>query len=58
MINGCMNSDLEAMVSLTVIGPQGTQQQIDFVVDTGYNGFLTILSGIVDLLSLAWHGRD
>jgi predicted aspartyl protease len=53
MISGQINSDLEAQVSLAVIGPQGAQQQIDFVVDTGYNGFLTIPMGIVDLLSLA-----
>jgi clan AA aspartic protease len=57
MIAGAVNADLEATVRLTVRGPRGQVQKVSAVVDTGYNGCLTLPSALIVLLGLAWHRR-
>ncbi len=57
MITGVVNADLEATLRLTVRGPSGQIQKIRAVVDTGYNGCLTLPSAIIALLGLSWHRR-
>ena len=52
MINGFVNDKLEATVRLTVLGPNGQSQEVTTVIDTGYNGALTLPIGIVSVLSL------
>ena len=52
MIEGKVNAAYEAALTLTVEGPEGLAREIEAVVDTGYNGFLTlppILVGELDL---------
>ena len=54
MIVGIVQPDLEAVISISVIGPSGQSQVVEAVVDTGYNGFLTLPYGIIALLELPW----
>ena len=57
MIEGTVNAALEAVISLSVSGPSGQMQQIDAVVDTGYNGFLTLPPAMVARLGLPFLNR-
>ena len=42
MMVGVVQSDLEAVISIAVIEPSGRHQVVEAVIDTGYNGFLTL----------------
>jgi clan AA aspartic protease len=54
MINGSVNSDLEGIVRLTIRGLNGQRKRISAVIDTGFNGALTLpLDSILDL-GLPW----
>ena len=59
MIEGAVNAAHEAVVSLSLRGAEGRTQDIEAVVDTGYTGFLTLPSALVDELGLpfAYVGR-
>ena len=59
MIQGVVNASHEAVVSLSLQGPEGRTRDIEAVVDTGYSGFLTLPTGMVADLELpfAYVGR-
>ena len=57
MIQGVVNAALEAIVPLTVQGPSGQTREIEAVIDTGYNGFLTLPQNLVTELDLAYRDR-
>ena len=42
MISGVVNEQLEAVVSLQLRGPNGDVRMVDAIVDTGYDGYLTV----------------
>lgn len=52
MIEGIVNDHKEAVLDLTVQGPTGEQVQLEFVVDTGFNGDLTLHSSVAAALGL------
>ncbi len=52
MIEGTVNAAYEAALILTVQGPEGHAREIEAVVDTGYNGFLTLPPVLVGELGL------
>ena len=52
MIEGRVNAAYEAAMILTVQGPEGQARAIEAVVDTGYNGFLTLPPVLVGELEL------
>ena len=58
MISGVVNSNLEATVRLLIRGPGGQEQEIDAVIDTGFNGFLTLSPALVRQLSLTHLGQS
>jgi clan AA aspartic protease len=58
MITSMVNADLEAKLPLSVVGAAGQQLQIDTVIDTGFNGFLTLPSAVIASLGLTWLGRE
>ena len=57
MILGTVNSDLQAMIQLTIHGSRNDTQDIDAMVDTGLNGWLTLPSEIIDRLQLHYYSR-
>ena len=57
MIEGTVNVDYEAVIALPVRGPAGIEREIEAIVDTGYNGFLTVPSAIVKELGLPFQSR-
>ena len=52
MIVGAVNARLEAVVDLRVQGSDGRTLEIEAVVDTGYEGFLTLPAAVVAELDL------
>lgn len=49
MIVGNVNTKREAIVQLAVFGENQQRQGIKAIVDTGYTGFLTLPSTIIEL---------
>ena len=52
MIEGVVNAAREAVVTLHLQEPAGQTRDIEAVVDTGYSGFLTLPTTLVDELGL------
>ena len=57
MIEGFVNADHEAVITLALRGPAGQEQDIDAVIDTGYTGYLTLPRALVSELGLAFESR-
>ncbi|MBV8882469.1 MAG: hypothetical protein JO235_00495 [Chroococcidiopsidaceae cyanobacterium CP_BM_RX_35] len=47
----------EAIIRVVVSGPQGQEQEIEALVDTGFNGFLTLPSSLITILGLPFRRR-
>ncbi len=56
MIEGVVNSAHEAVVTLPIQGQAGRPLEVDAVVDTGFNRFLTLPPTMVTELGLALTG--
>ena len=52
MIEGVVNANYEAVVTLPVLGPAGQTREVEAVIDTGYNGTLTLPPALVAELAL------
>ena len=50
MIVGRVNAYREAVISLSVEGSGGRRREIDAVVDTGFNGYLTLPATLIQEL--------
>ena len=59
MIQGVVNDAYEAVVALSLQGPEGQAQDIEAVIDTGYSGYLTLPTAVVTGMGLpfAYIGR-
>ena len=56
MINGRIRTR-EAIIEVEVSGPSQPPQQIEAVIDTGYNGYLTLPSHLVTVLQFPFAGH-
>ncbi len=56
MIEGTVNSALEAVVTLGVVGTAERSRGVAAVIDTGYSGDVTLPSDVVNSLALAQVG--
>ncbi len=56
-MEGRINEHLEAVISLTVSGSEGVEQEVEAVIDTGYDGSLTLPMHLIAALGLAWQRR-
>ena len=54
MMEGFVNANLEAVVPLSLRGPEGQAREVDAVIDTGYSGFLTLPPSLVAALGLPY----
>lgn len=52
MISGWVNAYREAVVRLPVRNSEGREQAVEAVIDTGFNGYLTLPSGLIASLGL------
>jgi clan AA aspartic protease len=56
MISGKVNSQREAIVSVSLFDAGGAEQPIDAVLDTGFTGELTLPAKLIDDLRLEFFG--
>jgi clan AA aspartic protease len=57
MITGVVTANREAIIRLAVHGPAGVEQQIESVVDTGFDGWFSLPPSLIALLGLQWRRR-
>lgn len=57
MITGIVTVAREAVISLTVCGLNGQEQEIEAVIDTGFDGSLTFPPAFITALGLPWRRR-
>lgn len=58
MMIGTVNADLEALMRLTVRDAGGQPRDVEAVIDSGFNGFLTLPPALIAALGLAWLCRQ
>jgi clan AA aspartic protease len=57
MITGVVTASRQAIIRLTVHGPDGQEQEIAAVIDTGFDGLLTLPPALIATLGLVWRRR-
>jgi clan AA aspartic protease len=57
MITGVVTADREAIISLLVRGPAGQRQRIEAVIDTGFDGWISLPPALISSLGLPWRRR-
>lgn len=58
MMTGRVNADLEPRLLLTVRAASGQPHEVEVVIDTGFNGFLTLPPAQIAALGLGWLCRQ
>ncbi len=53
MIEGVVSANYEAVITLPLRGPTGRTREVEAVVDTGFNGYLTLPPMLVADLALS-----
>ena len=57
MISGIVNTDFEAIISLSICDSEGKIYTQDAIVDTGFNGWLSLPPDLIEQLNLKWKRR-
>jgi clan AA aspartic protease len=57
MITGTVNPSREAIIRLTIRGPQGREQEIEAVIDTGFTGSLSLRPALIAALGLPFRRK-
>jgi clan AA aspartic protease len=57
MITGVVTASLQAIIPPTVRGPEGQEQEVEAVIETGFDGTLTLPPALIAALGLAWRRR-
>ena len=57
MIRGVVTADYDAIIRLVVIGSRGQRERIEAVVDTGFDGWLSLPLSMIRDLELPWFRR-
>lgn len=57
MITGIVTDDREAVISLTLRGPDGKERELEAVIDTGFDGSLTVPPEVIAALELPLRRR-
>ncbi len=57
MITGTVNPDFEPIIPLSICGADGKVYTQDAIVDTGFNGWLSLPPDLIAQLNLKWKRR-
>jgi len=57
MINGVVSSDRQVVIALTILGTAGYDRNIEAIVDTGFDGWLSLPPSLIAALALQWRQR-
>jgi len=55
MLRGAVNNEREAVVELTIRGPARQTEEVRAVIDTGFDGYLTLPLSVISRLGLTLH---
>jgi clan AA aspartic protease len=58
MIKGRVNESYEATVKLNLLDATGEDREIEAIIDTGYNGYLTLPTALIEVMGLPWQGQN
>ncbi|MEO1636194.1 MAG: clan AA aspartic protease [Cyanobacteria bacterium J06631_9] len=58
MVYGVVNSRCEAILPLAISNSKGNPELIDTIIDTGFSGFLSLLSETIATLELPWSASN
>ena len=58
MIQGRVNESYEAAVTLNLVDATGEHRAIEAIIDTGYNGYLTLPIALIEVMDLPWQGQN
>jgi clan AA aspartic protease len=57
MISGIVSANREAMIRLTLRGHDDRNMEVEFAIDTGFNGWITLPPSVISQLGLPWRRR-
>ena len=57
MITGIVNTEFEPIIPLLVCGSDGKIYTQDAIIDTGFNGWLSLPPDLINQLNLKWKRR-
>jgi clan AA aspartic protease len=57
MITGIVTGDRQAIIHVVVRGPAGQEQEVEAIIDTGFDGWLSLPSSVIVRLGLPWRQR-
>ena len=57
MINGIVNDEFEAIITLKISSNNGRVYEQSAIIDTGFNGWLSFPPDIINQLGLPWKRR-
>ena len=57
MMTGQVTANREAVIELEVVGSEQRREKVEAVIDTGFNGYLTLPSDVVSRLKLQLAGN-
>ncbi len=57
MITGKVTSNREAVIELQLVGSNRRKEKVEAVIDTGFNGYLTLPSDLINRLKLQLAGN-
>ncbi|MDH6099301.1 clan AA aspartic protease [Anabaenopsis sp. FSS-46] len=57
MITGIVNTEFEPIIPLSVCGSDGRIYTQDAIIDTGFNGWLSLPPDLINQLNLKWKRR-
>jgi clan AA aspartic protease len=57
MIQGTVNADLQPLIQLSITAADGTDHSVEAMVDSGFNGWLTLPPAMTASLQLTWLQR-
>ncbi len=58
MTQGRVNESYEATVKLNLLDTTGGDWEIEAIIDTGYNGYLTLPTALIEAMGLPWQGQN
>jgi len=57
MIAGVVNGDFEAIITLSICDSEGKVYNQEAIIDTGFNGWLSLPPDLIARLNLKWKRR-
>src|SRR5947209_17154270 len=58
MITGIVTADRKAILRLSLLGPEGRQRKVEAMIDTGFDGWLSLPPELIIALGLPWRRRS